>query len=164
MKLPHSCNGFSLVEVALALGIMTFCLVPLMALMPVGLSSNQTAIEQTAAGNIATSIANDLLSTPCTSGTSNRFGFNMAASGGTPQTLFFGEDASPTGAIGSDASTVAGISSRYRVSVNLYPSRQRRSTMVRVLVTWPAFADRSGNGLPINFSGSFDTVIALNRN
>ena len=57
MKLLHSRNGFSLVEVALAMGIMTFCLVPLMALMPVGLSSNQTAIEQTAAGNIATSIA-----------------------------------------------------------------------------------------------------------
>lgn len=162
MKIMHSQRGFSLVEITLALGVMAFCLLALFGLLPVGLQSNQNAVEQTTAGNIAAAIAADLQATPLTEKESLRFRFNMASAGGSPQTLFFAEDSNPTGSIGSAAST--GIpASRFRASVAFLPSTGKQATPVRILVTWPALADKTATGWPKNFSGSFETVIALNR-
>jgi Tfp pilus assembly protein PilV len=156
------CAAFSLVEVALALGVMSFCLIALFGLLPIGVTSNQTAVEQTMAGSIATSIAADLFATPRTRGTSTCYGFNVASATNVTQTIFFGEDANPTGAIGASASSNP-RASRYRAVVGFYPAGQQKATAVRILVTWPAFADSSGSGWPKNFSGSFETTIALDR-
>lgn len=62
-SLPHPLKthrGFSLVEVTLALGIVAFALIPLLALVPMGLTAAQSAIQQTAQTHIVQKIASDL--------------------------------------------------------------------------------------------------------
>jgi len=61
MKLRRpSPSGFSLIEVTIALGIATFCLVALFALLPIGLNTNRDTIEQTIATSIAANIAAEI--------------------------------------------------------------------------------------------------------
>lgn len=50
-------DGFSLVEVALALGILTFALVALVGLLPAGLRSFESAIDATVQTQIAQTVA-----------------------------------------------------------------------------------------------------------
>ncbi len=45
-------GGFSLVEVTLALGILAFCLVTMVALLPVGLNSQKDAMEEARASGV----------------------------------------------------------------------------------------------------------------
>ena len=58
--------AFSLVEVAIAIAITSFCLIALLGLLPVGLKTNEASIEQTAANGILSEIAADLRATPST--------------------------------------------------------------------------------------------------
>jgi uncharacterized protein (TIGR02598 family) len=51
--------GFSLVEVTIALGIVAFAFVPLMGLLPVGLTSFRSAIDQTVLSQIVQQIGNE---------------------------------------------------------------------------------------------------------
>ena len=53
-------SGFSLIEVALALGIVSFILLPAVALLPVGLESVQASSTQTVTTNIAQQIRGQL--------------------------------------------------------------------------------------------------------
>ena len=53
-------RGFSLIEVALALGIVSFAMVSLMALIPVGLGSFQKAMNLTVEAQIVQSITSDV--------------------------------------------------------------------------------------------------------
>lgn len=55
-KKPRGSRGFSIVEIALALGIVGFAFVGLMALLPAGLSTFRTAIDQTNEGRIMESL------------------------------------------------------------------------------------------------------------
>src|SRR6187551_2243685 len=48
--------GFSLVEVALALGVAAICLLALLALLPVASKTQQTSIQQTTANQIISQI------------------------------------------------------------------------------------------------------------
>ena len=66
--------AFSLVEVTVALGVMAFVMLAIFGLVPIGLSSNATALQQTAAVNLATGIIADLRQTPSAA--------DIAASGG----------------------------------------------------------------------------------
>lgn len=51
--MPHPrCHGFSLVEVTLAIGIVSFSLLAVLGLMPVGLSTLRQATEQTVESQI----------------------------------------------------------------------------------------------------------------
>lgn len=56
-------HGFSLVEVALAIGIVAFALLSLMALLPLGVKSNQISAEETKATGILTMMEADLRNT-----------------------------------------------------------------------------------------------------
>lgn len=51
--------AFSLVEVVLALGIMAFGLVPLMALLPIGLKMHRQAIDTTVSSQIVARVAQE---------------------------------------------------------------------------------------------------------
>jgi uncharacterized protein (TIGR02598 family) len=161
----HTQSAFSLVEVTLALGVATFCMVAILGLLPVGLKSNQSAIEQTMAASIARSIATDLRLTPILSGSSPQFGFTFSGSSGAVQSLYFSEDGSPTGKVG-DAPLTSGTTSRYRTSIWIVPpaSATKAATSVRLMVTWPALADSNPASNPSNFSGSFEILTALDRN
>jgi len=166
--LPHSSKaGFSLAEVTLALGIAAFCLIAVFGLLPVGLTSNQNSTEQTTAASIVTAVAADLRSTPSTSSKSSLYNISIPASGGasnSPQHLYCDASGSNTDASSAPYTYTTG---NYRVSVAFTPpsTGSKAATAVRILVTWPAVIENTANGSwPSRFSGSFETITALNRN
>ena len=136
----------------MALGIAAFCLLAIFGLLPVGMKSHQNAIEQTAVAGIATGIMADLRTTPATNSTSPNY--NIAIPTNTK--LYLREDGSATSASGTDSKYLAWVS----FSV---PPQPRAATMVHLLITWPAAADLNNNP-PVNYSGSFEAVSALDRN
>jgi len=151
-RISHGMGAFSLVEVTMALGIAAFCLLAIFGLLPVGMKSHQNAIEQTAVAGIATGIMADLRTTPATNSTSPNY--NIAIPTNTK--LYLREDGSATSASGTDSKYLAWVS----FSV---PPQPRAATMVHLLITWPAAADLNNNP-PVNYSGSFEAVSALDRN
>jgi uncharacterized protein (TIGR02598 family) len=153
-------SAFSLVEVTLALGIAAFCLIAIVGLLPIGMTSNQTATEQTASVGILSGIAADLRATPRTSppggaATSVQYALAIPASpnGASTQTLFFAEDGTFSAAMGA--------TSRYRVVVSFAPNTAARSaTMATLKATWPAVVDPTSG----NPAGSATMFVALDRN
>lgn len=172
-------GGFSLVEVVLALGIASFCLIGLLALLPAGLSSNKDAIQKTIASGFAAEVAADLRNTPLVllpsgaqaDATSQRFQFTIPGTGKSntmtdnPQTIYLDESGS-AGQVGMTPTT----DSRYRVSVGFSPPSTNGYgvTLVRILVTWPALANSNPNTWPAvnngGASGSYEVITALDRN
>lgn len=166
MKNPNGLGserfGFSLVEVTLAMGVAAFCLTSLCALLPMGLTSNQDAFEQTTAANITSAIASDLNCAPLASGISPRFGISIPAAGASVSgtSIFLATD----GSVVTSGTAV----SRYRATVSLSPPQaassqpfQRTATAVRIQITWPASADPSTGAGAI---GSYEANTTLNRN
>ncbi len=162
--------GFSLVEVTLALGVAGFCLTALCALLPIGLTSNQAALEQTMAAGITSAIVIDLdCAAPLGTVTTPHFGITIpAAQGTTPSTsgtsIYLAADgsASPTGKVVTSGTAV----SRYRATIGFTPplGGQRTATAVRILITWPALADPAPGTPPVNYTGSYEADTTLNRN
>lgn len=158
--LGYRSGAFSLVEVTLALGIITFCLVTLFGLLPIGLRSNQAAAEQTAANGILSAVMADLRSTPALSGTSTQFSISIPTDPTTkpsPATLYFTSD--------GQSSSVA--QARYRMTVSFLPNgtapangTSRAATLAELEVSWPAAIDPAHN--PPN--GSVQTFVAMDRN
>jgi uncharacterized protein (TIGR02598 family) len=152
--------GFSLVEVTLALGVTAISLLAIFALLPVGLKTNQTAIEQTASTDLLSIVGADLRSTPTTtprgaSAISPLFGINIPAnpvSSGTDETLFFTAE--------GEFSTTATATSRYRMTITFLPngSGAHTATFVTLKVTWPAAATVA------NANGNANMFVALDRN
>lgn len=63
---PPSNSGFSLVEVVLALGVISFALVAIIGLLPIGLASGRGTIQETRANHLAEEIFSTLRSQPFT--------------------------------------------------------------------------------------------------
>lgn len=133
-------SAFTLVEVALALGIAVFCLVALLGLLSVGQSSNRATFDQTTASNIARSIVADLRGTPPAvspapaplpgasptpiPGTTSIYGFVIPPAGGSntlaagqPNPLFFNE----TGSFTKTFSPGGAAPSQFRADVGFLP-------------------------------------------
>ena len=163
-------RAFSLVEVALAMGVASFCLITVVALVPLGVSTGQMASDQSAAGSILTHVLADLRATPMTSpagsaaATSTEYGLTIPAAGATtpspPQMLYFGSAAeqfffaAPTGS--------ASAGSRYRLTTTFFSpaGNSRVATGVTLLVSWPPQVD-PGTGTP---TGRVQIYAGLNRN
>lgn len=77
-------SGFSLVEVVIALGVMSFALLPLVALLPVGLRTAQDSMDTTVIASISQQVRGHLQQIPFTSGAGS---INDLAS--TSQDLYF---------------------------------------------------------------------------
>jgi uncharacterized protein (TIGR02598 family) len=60
MKNPDTSGGFSLVEVTLALGIVTFCLIAIFSLLPAGLRSAQASAEEAGAAALLSQLATQI--------------------------------------------------------------------------------------------------------
>lgn len=151
-------RAFSLVEVTLALGVAAISLLVIFSLLPIGLQTNQRAIEQTASVDILSAVAADLRATPVTSprgnaATSNQFGISIPASGGTgTTTLYFNR----TGQSNSSQQT----DSRYRVTITFVSNGggAKSATLADLKVTWPAAAAVT------NAQGTSEIFAALDRN
>jgi uncharacterized protein (TIGR02598 family) len=149
----QSDSGFSLVEVTLALGVAAFCFLAVFGLLPIGLKTQQLAIEQTAAIRIISATTADLRNTPRATTTSPLFAINIPTNI-TPSssTLYFDND--------GHVSPTFGPSSRHRLTITFAANSTggRGATFVHLLVTWPAAATLA------NASGSSETLVALDRN
>lgn len=83
---PRNCQGFSLVEVTIALGLMAFALVPMMALLPVGMTANRDSRFTMEAMSVASAVVADLraakppAATPSAFPVSPRFGLDFSKS------------------------------------------------------------------------------------
>ncbi|MEO7934115.1 MAG: hypothetical protein ABIT76_13255 [Chthoniobacterales bacterium] len=154
-------SAFSLVEVAVAVGIAGFCLMAIFGLLPVALKSNQSAVEQTSANAIIATVVSDLRATPPTSppgtaATSSLYSISIPASNSpATQTLYFD----------SDRKQVASANlGRYRTTLNFLAapagSGVRSATGINIKVSWPPAIDPS-TGNPNGFVQAF---AALDRN
>ena len=151
-------HAFSLVEVTLALGVSAFCLIAIFGLLPIGLKSTQTAIEQTAANGILSAVAADLRATAPGKGDavcSAQFGIAIPGDSSTPAitVLYFTGDGSFTTQYGQDA--------RYRLTVQFLSNgaaASKMASLVEMTASWPAAAD------PARASGTAQLFVALDRN
>ena len=153
------CQAFSLIEVTLAIGVAAISLVTIFALLPLGVQTNQHAIEQTASADILSAIAGDLRATPVTSPrggatTSPQFHIVIPAAGSTdtPATLFFNS--------AGQAADSLQTNSRYRLTVTFLPNGGTTSTatFANLKITWPASA------VVENAQGSAEIFAAFDRN
>jgi uncharacterized protein (TIGR02598 family) len=146
-KQTRELASFSLVEVAMALGIAGFCLIAIFGLLPVGEQTNRTAAAQTAAINLVGAVVADMRATPSALTTSERYRLTF----GSPQTLYF------DGAGRFDRSATP--TSRYQLNVTYPPNSglTKAATYVTLKVTWPAQAN------PVNARGSVEVFAAIDR-
>lgn len=131
-------RGFSLVEVTLALGIIAFALVSLMALLPLGMKTNLDSLEESQAINLVRAVIADRRLTPAKE-ISTRFKFSALASldRKTSGTIWLEEDTTTL----SSASNA-----RYRMDYTLYPpAAQGQPILAFLRVQWPANAPTPRN-------------------
>lgn len=143
--------GFSLIEVTLALGILGFCLLALLGLLPRGIQTNQNAVSQTAAASILSSVIADLRAIPLSNSTSQQYEITL----GTAKVVHVDQQ----GRVGTLLNPNA--VPRYRISVTFpaNPLGAFAPTFVSLKITWPASVD------PITTSpaGELETFAAINR-
>ena len=146
-KHARSASGFSLVEVAVALGITAFCFLAIFGLLPVGEQTNRNATSQTAAINLLDAVIADLRATPNALSTSVQYNLTFAAA----KTLYFDD-------VGRFADSPT-ATSRYQVNITYPPTsgRSKAATYVTLRITWPAQAT------PANASGSVTMFAAIDR-
>ena len=151
-------SAFSLVEVTLALGIASFCLVAVLGLLPTALKTQQASTGQTIANQVMTVILADLRADvrlpPGQASKENKSGFGLHGhwlSVSTPDTLYFTNQATIAAGLDSTATFRAKIT-------YLFPPVQSTS-VARIIVSWPAQVDPA-TSTP---SGSIETFIAVNR-
>src|SRR2546423_1776372 len=124
--------GFSLVEVALALGIAGFCLIALMGLLPMGIKTNQTSFSQTAAATILSDVVADMRAAG-KNATSAQYQITF----GTRKDLYFDSE--------GGFNTALQTNSRYRLVVT-FPVLGTNPTFAicaNVKISWPAVIDPS---------------------
>jgi uncharacterized protein (TIGR02598 family) len=142
----HSKAAFSLVEVTLALGVASFSLISMVALLPLGLNNAQSATMQTGAMNIIAAVAADIRITPAGTTASPRFGINPVST----TTLFF------TGAGTSTTKTQSPIyQAVIQQAVPPTGTPTVSGTMEHITVTWPPLAP------PSSFTGSVEVMVSL---
>ena len=148
------CKAFSLVEVTLALGVASFCLIAVFGLIPVGVQTNRNATSQTAAAGILASVIADLRATtkPPTLNTSNQYQIVF----GTSKTLYFDSvgrcSIDLNGSTKPDGTTwLPSLQIRYQLNIT-FPWNSGLAYGADLKVTWPAAAT------PANASGSTDTI------
>lgn len=154
-------RGFSLVEISIALGVAAFCLLAVVGLLQVGLTSEQTTIGKTAAWGILSSVSADLLATPATNSISTTYGFSFSSTA-APQTVYFTKAGVPTGPIG--LAPTADSYFRASVGLNSPGVNSAAPTFARLVVSWPAVVDPLPDAWPSRASGTVEVVTALRRN
>ena len=161
----HSQRGFSLVEVVLAMGVVAFCLLAIVGMMPVTLNTQKTSIQQTSANEIIAQILADLRADvrlpPGQASKEQNSGFNLHghwAAQATPDTIYFTNDGDQTPAggvnVGSPPSDAV-----FRAKITYLLPPTATTSLADITITWPAQIDPT-TGVP---AGKVETFIAVNR-
>jgi uncharacterized protein (TIGR02598 family) len=173
----RSITAFSLVELTIALGVISFCLLTIIGLLAIGINSTHSSTTQTAATNLLTAVTSDLEAVPnitpaytpvaakgtvakpaggSISAVNNSPMFNLAVPAGgttttTTQILYVGEN-------GLTNTTAAGM--LYQVNIWITPANNaHQETFARILISWPAAV----NPLTSAPQGYVENVVAINR-
>jgi len=169
---PPETAAFSLVEVALALGVAAFALLAIMGMLPTTLKTQQASIQQTTANTIISQIFSDLRADvrlppgqaskacpdppdpnqPCQWDQLHGHWRNVA----TPDTLYFTNEAKQTGTI--NGSPPADAVFRAKITYRFPPTET--TSLADITVSWPAKVDPDQGGTP---TGSATSLIAVNR-
>ncbi|MBA3830793.1 MAG: hypothetical protein H0X34_02640 [Chthoniobacterales bacterium] len=156
MNLPSRPFGaFSLVEVTLAIGIAAFCLLAVFGLMPVGLKSQQTAVEQTKANAIISQITADLSAGARLppGQVSKQFGIHGRWNP-TPDKLYFTNEGIQTGSTNQGS---VPTDATLRATISYIAPPVATTSLADIKVTWPAQVDST------SASGKVETFVAINR-
>jgi uncharacterized protein (TIGR02598 family) len=155
--------AFSLVELTVALAVASFCIFVIFALLPIGIATNQNSIDQTVAANLTSSIVADLRGVPNNgkASSSPRYGVSIPAPGSASQSTSI--LLTPDSSTNSLTNPSAPATFRATITVNP-PSTGRSASTARILITWPALADQNLSLPPSHYSGSFVSVVGIDRN
>jgi uncharacterized protein (TIGR02598 family) len=168
-------RAFSLVEVVLALGIMAFCLIPLIGLLPAAMKSNQVSTEEIRAVNLLTVLEADLRNThpAANQGKSLLFGLALPyatnAGGMALNTALVTNTVSAANSIGlqddeTPTNYAASPRPRYQASViyTSVPAAGKAPTTARLIVNWPATNTASPRDLVSGIGGGFvETIVTF---
>ena len=166
-------GGFSLVEVALALGVAAVFLIAMLGLMPTSLRTQQNSVRQTTANLIISQIyavlradvrlppgqANKVCPDPPDPNVPCNWGnlHNHWRDGAAPDTMYFTNEGKQTGGVNGDPPADAVF--RAKITYNPVPPTGNTS-VANVVVSWPAPVDPGNGGVPL---GSVTATIAVNR-
>jgi uncharacterized protein (TIGR02598 family) len=170
--------AFSLVEVALALGIAAFCLLTLFGLLSVGINNNQVSIEQSAAVGIGAALAADMRNTALppapstTDQTTAYYGLTIPAnpastiSSADTHFIYLRQDGSRAGA--QDQALDPTQNPRYLATIYYTSSgtatsggpAPKNAVQARMLITWPPQASPTS----VAVAGTFETITTVPRN
>ncbi len=134
---PKSTRAFSLIEVVLALGLVSFAMMAVVGTLPVGLRSSQQSRTQIATANIARQIQGELQQISFSSSTSDKF--SMANLKDTP--FYFSQDGTRL-----DESTDAYYEAEFGITDITAPGLSVKDTnarSVKVTISYPASVARS---------------------
>lgn len=145
-------DGFTMVEVAIALGMVGVCIATMQGLIPAGIRVARDSTEQTACTTMMSAVATDLRYSASGSSNSPRFGIAFPASGSSSSTnIYLMEDGTQT---------LNAKDARFGVSIGLSnsPSTTVSSlTSAKIKVFWPSTATLGKE------QGSVETLTAFNR-
>jgi type II secretory pathway pseudopilin PulG len=171
-RAPSQSAAFSLVEITLALGVAAFCLLALLALLPIVSKTQQASIQQTTANQIISQISTVLRadislppgqankvcpdppdpSEPCNWSDLHGHWRDVAA----PDTLYFTNEGRQTGTI--NGTPPADGAFRAKITYRFPPSET--TSLADISVSWPAQLDPGAGGVP---AGSVTALMAVNR-
>jgi len=136
-------SAFTLIEVVIAVGILSFALVAVAALLPIGLQSNRDSTEETQAVNLLQSLIADRQAASL-SGTSYNYGL-PALSGSTGPLVTGSSQATGTlfvneSGLVTTSGTPTPSDARYRVTYTIYGTGTlgQQPIPVNFKVSWPA--------------------------
>jgi hypothetical protein len=157
MNLPsRSYVAFSLVEVTLALGVAAFCLLAVLGLMPVGLKSQHTGVEQTKANAVISEITADLSAAARLPPGQVSKQFKIHGRWNSmPDAVYFTNDGIQTGITNGSVPADAVL----RATISYIAPPVATTSLADIKVTWPAQVDPA-TGVP---AGSVETFVAINR-
>jgi hypothetical protein len=162
----RSCGAFSLVEVALALGVAAFCFVAVLGMLPVGLKTQQAGVQQTKANAIIAQITDVLRAdVRLPPGQASKVQGNWANLHGhwlavaIPDTIFFTNDGDQTGSVTQGAAPPAPAGAVFRATITYLFPPTATTSIAKISVSWPAPVIPA-TGVP---AGSAETFVAVNR-
>jgi Tfp pilus assembly protein PilV len=159
-------SAFSLVEVALALGVAAFCFVAVLGMLPVGLKTQQAGAQQTKANAIISQLTDFLRAdvrlppgqaSKVQGNWSNLHGHWLAVA--VPDTLFFTNDLLQTGSVTQATAPTAPADAAFRAKITYLFPPTATTSIAKISVSWPA---------PVNPAttvpaGSAEAFVAVNR-
>jgi type II secretory pathway pseudopilin PulG len=160
---PSQTAGFSLVEIALALGVATFCLLAVLGLLAAGLQTQQASIQQTTATQVLSIFAADLRASvrypPGLDDKLNCQQRNIRSHWcrvGRPDVIYFTNEGFQTGGLTPSSPPSDAV---FRLILTYLIPPVETTSLSNITVTWPAQVDPA-TGTP---AGKVQTFVAINR-